>query len=73
MNRFDRGTNGSGNIGVPDGLPKRKDRLYVLENRSHREDARCKVDSVFKLATMFRLVTMFRLATDLWLIRINFT
>ena len=51
MNRLDRGANGRGNIGFPDGLPKSKDRLYVLEDRSHREDARCKVDSVFKLAT----------------------
>ena len=58
MNRFDRGANGSGNIGFPDGLPKRKDSLYVLDIRSHRGDATCKVTSVFKLATMFRPATM---------------
>ena len=67
MNGLDRGTNGSRDIGFPDGLPKRKNTLYVLENRSHREDARCKADSVFKLATMFKL------ATKLRLIHINFT
>jgi hypothetical protein len=32
MNGLDRCTNGSGDVRFPDGLPKSKDRLYVLED-----------------------------------------